>query len=89
MAANCLWPRTLIATAAVQNVVGGDEAMAGARTPEIVADAAYQILIKDARECTGNTFVDDDVLRAAGITDLSGYRYRSGGEDDLLPDIFL
>jgi citronellol/citronellal dehydrogenase len=89
IAANCLWPRTLIATAAVQNLVGGDEGMAAARRPEIMGDAAYEILIKNSRECTGNTFIDDDVLAAAGVTDLSSYRYGSGTEDDLQLDIFL
>lgn len=89
VAANCLWPRTLIATAAVQNIVGGDAGMSGARTAEIVADAAYEILVKDARECTGNTFVDDDVLREAGITDFERYRYLPGSLADLQLDIFL
>ena len=73
IAANCLWPRTIIATAAVQNLLGGDEAMARARTPEIVADAAIEILRRDPRSCTGNAFIDDEVLAEAGITDLDGY----------------
>jgi citronellol/citronellal dehydrogenase len=89
IAANCLWPRTLIATAAVQNLLGGEASMAAARTPEIVADAAYEILTKPSRECTGNTFIDDEVLAAAGITDLSGYRAGPGTDDDLQLDIFL
>jgi citronellol/citronellal dehydrogenase len=89
VAANCLWPRTLIATAAVQNLLGGHQSMAGARTPEIVADAAHEILIRPSRECTGNTFIDDEVLRDAGISDLAGYRFGEGSEDDLAPDIFL
>jgi len=89
IAANCLWPRTLIATAAVQNLLGGDSAMAVARTPEIVADAAYEIIVKPSRECTGNTFIDDEVLAEAGVTDLSKYRYGNSSEDDLQPDIFL
>ncbi|MDT4937651.1 MAG: citronellol/citronellal dehydrogenase [Pseudonocardiales bacterium] len=88
IAANCLWPRTLIATAAVQNLVGGEAGMAGSRTPEIVADAAHAILVRNARECTGNTFVDEEVLRAAGVEDFSGYAF--GPIDaDLIPDIFL
>ena len=89
IAANTLWPRTIIATAAVQNLLGGDAAMAVSRTPEIVADAAYEILCKPARECTGNTFIDEDVMRDAGITDFSRYRSGTGSEDDLAPDIFL
>jgi citronellol/citronellal dehydrogenase len=89
IAANCLWPRTLIATAAVQNLVGGDQAMAAARRPEIMADAAHAILVRPAAECTGNTFVDDDVLRETGVTDFSCYRFGPGSDDDLQLDIFL
>lgn len=89
IAGNCLWPRTLIATAAVQNLVGGDQGMAAARKPEIMADAAHAILVRPARECTGNTFIDDEVLAEGGITDLSGYRFGEGTEDDLQLDIFV
>ncbi|HKC26905.1 MAG TPA: NAD(P)-dependent oxidoreductase [Jatrophihabitans sp.] len=89
IAANCLWPRTIIATAAVQNLLGGDAAMAVSRSPEIVADAAYEILIKPARECTGNTFIDEDVLAAAGAGDFSKYRLGADGDDQLQPDIFV
>jgi len=85
VAANCLWPETLIATAAVQNLLGGDTAMEKARTPEIVADAAVEILARPARECTGNTFLDVEVLREAGVTDLSQY----GGTGTLEYDIFV
>jgi citronellol/citronellal dehydrogenase len=84
--ANCLWPRTIIATAAVQNLLGGDEAMARARTPEIVADAAHAILVRDPRSCNGNAFIDDDVLAEAGVTDLSRY---AAPEADLSLDIFV
>lgn len=87
IAANCLWPQTIIATAAVQNLLGGDAAMARARRPEIVADAAYHILIRDSRSCTGNFFIDEEVLAEAGITDLSPYAYGDGA--DLQRDIFL
>jgi citronellol/citronellal dehydrogenase len=86
VASNALWPRTIIATAAVQNLLGGDAAMAKARSPEIMADAAHAILTKPARETTANFFIDDEVLAAEGITDLS--RYGEGG-DDLQLDIFL
>lgn len=89
IAANCLWPRTIIATAAVQNLLGGDQAMSVSRKPEIVADAAHEILTRPARECTGNTFIDDEVLAQAGVTDLSGYRLGAASEDALQPDIFL
>jgi citronellol/citronellal dehydrogenase len=85
--ANCLWPRTIIATAAVQNLLGGDEAMRRARTPEIVADAAHAILARDPRSCTGNAFIDDEVLAEAGITDLE--RYAAAGDNDLTLDIFV
>jgi citronellol/citronellal dehydrogenase len=83
---NCLWPRTMIATAAVQNLLGGDEAMARARTPEIMADAAYAILVRDPHATTGNTFVDDEVLAEAGVTDLSAY---AAADAELALDIFV
>jgi citronellol/citronellal dehydrogenase len=86
IAANCLWPRTMIATAAVQNLLGGDEAMARSRVPEIVADAAHAILLRNPGECTGNAFIDDEVLAEAGITDLSGY---SAEDAELTLDIFV
>jgi citronellol/citronellal dehydrogenase len=85
--ANCLWPRTIIATAAVQNLLGGDEAMRRARTPEVVADAAHAILVRDPRSCTGNAFIDDEVLAEAGITDLD--RYAAADDTDLTLDIFV
>jgi citronellol/citronellal dehydrogenase len=86
IAANCLWPRTIIATAAVQNLLGGDEAMARSRTPEIVADAAHAILGRDPRSCTGNTFIDDEVLAEEGVTDLSKY---SADDAELALDLFV
>jgi citronellol/citronellal dehydrogenase len=85
--ANCLWPRTLIATAAVQNLLGGDQAMGMSRTPEIVADAARVILERDPREATGNAYIDDEVLAAAGVTDLE--RYRAAASGDLALDLFV
>lgn len=84
IAANCLWPESLIATAAVQNLLGGDEAVSKARTPEIVADAAMAILTRPSREQTGQALIDVDVLRKAGVTDLSPY-----GGDDIQLDIFV
>lgn len=87
IAANSLWPRTIIATAAVQNLLGGDEAMAKSRSPEIMADAAYAILNRPSREATGNYYIDDEVLAEEGVTDLSPYVHGDGSE--LLPDIFL
>ena len=86
VAANCLWPRTTIATAAVQNLLGGPDAMKRTRRPEIMADAAYEILRRDAKTCSGNFFIDDEVLAEAGITDLAPYGY---GGDELDLDIFL
>jgi citronellol/citronellal dehydrogenase len=85
VAANCLWPETFIATAAVQNLLGGDSALEKSRTAEIVADAALEIMARPARECTGNTFLDVEVLREAGVADLSKY----GGTGELQYDIFV
>jgi citronellol/citronellal dehydrogenase len=87
IAANALWPKTVIATAAVQNLLGGDAVIKASRTPAIVADAAYLVLDSDARTCTGNTFIDEEVLRAHGITDLDGYAVAPG--TPLGEDIFL
>ena len=87
IASNTLWPRTAIATAAVQNLLGGDEAMRRSRTPEIMADAAHAILGRAPMEQTGQTLIDDEVLAAIGMTDLSAYQYGDGAE--LVPDFFL
>jgi citronellol/citronellal dehydrogenase len=87
IAFNSLWPRTIIATAAVRNILGGEAAMARSRRPEIVADAAHDILTRPARTTTGKFFIDDEVLADAGVTDLSGYAYVA--DADLLPDLFL
>jgi len=87
IAVNSLWPRTAIATAAVQNLLGGDAAMARTRSPEIMADAAYEIFNRPSREATGNFYLDDEVLREAGVTDLS--TYSEAEEADLMPDFFL
>jgi citronellol/citronellal dehydrogenase len=87
IAVNALWPRTVIATAAVQNLLGGDPAMARARSPEIVADAAHVILTRASREYTGHFAIDEDVLASAGFTDLSAYAKLPS--DQLLPDLFL
>ena len=84
---NALRPRTIIATAAVQNLLGGDEAMARARRPELYADAAYAIVTRPSRECTGNTFLCEDVLAEEGITDFSPYMYVEGGEP--IVDLFV
>ena len=73
IASNTLWPRTMVATAAVQNLLGGDAAMARSRKPEVYADAAYAVLSKPAREFTGHSLLCEDVLLDAGVTDLSVY----------------
>ena len=75
IASNALWPRTLIATAAVQNLLGGDAAMAVSRKPELYADAAYAVLTKPSRECTGNTFLCEDVLAGRGRHRFDQYAY--------------
>ncbi|MBI1841985.1 MAG: NAD(P)-dependent oxidoreductase [Verrucomicrobia bacterium] len=86
IAVNALWPRTVIATAAVRNLLGGDAAIRGSRKPSIMADAAYEILGKPA-DVTGNFFIDDEVLRGAGRIDLSEYAVDPGAK--LLPDFFV
>ena len=87
IAVNALWPRTAIATAAVQNLLGGEQAVARCRKPEIMADAAHAILVRHSRSCTGQFFIDDSVLAEAGITNFEQYAVTPG--TDLLPDLFL
>ncbi len=90
VAFNALWPRTTIATAAVGNLLGGDEMIRRSRTPQILADAAYAIFTRDFRTCTGNFFIDDEVMAAEGIVDLSGYSVTPGmHEDELMRDFFI
>lgn len=86
VAANCLWPRTLIATAAVRNLLGGPEMVARARSPQIMADAAFEILQRKPADCTGNTFLDDEVLAEAGVHDVSGY---AAPDAELALDLFV
>lgn len=80
IASNTLWPRTMVATAAVQNLLGGDEAMARARKPEVYADAAYAVLTRPSREYTGQALLCEDVLLDSGVTDLSVYDCIPGSE---------
>jgi citronellol/citronellal dehydrogenase len=87
IAVNALWPRTAIATAAVANLLGGAPLLARSRKPEIVADAAAHVLVRPSRECTGQFFIDEDVLREAGVTDLASYAVDPNAE--LAPDFFL
>jgi citronellol/citronellal dehydrogenase len=90
IAINALWPRTIIGTAALQAIPTiGVEERKRTRTPEIVADAAHVILTRDSRAFTGQFFLDDEVLRSAGVTDLSRYRHAGVTDADLLPDLFL
>ncbi len=87
IAANTLWPQTTIATAAVQNLLGGDTLIKMSRTAEIIADAAYFILARPSTECTGNSFIDEKVLNEEGITDLENYSVVAGAK--LYKDLFL
>ena len=87
VAANTLWPRTTIATAAVQNLLGGEMLMNMSRTTDIIADAAYYILSRPSAECTGNTFIDEEVLAKEGITDLAKYSLVPGAK--LYNDLFV
>lgn len=88
IAFNTLWPRTLIATVALQAIPGAMQLVPRARTPEIMADAAYAILTRDSRTFTGQHCIDDIVLAQAGITDLRGYRVQPGDEE-LEVDLFI
>ena len=90
VAVNALWPKTTIATAAVQNLLGGDETVSKSRTPEIMADAAYAILTTPSRELTGQFLIDEEVLRSKGTVDFSAYKVDPNlPEEELLPDFFL
>jgi citronellol/citronellal dehydrogenase len=87
IAVNALWPRTIIATAAIQNLLGGDARMRQARKPEIMADAAYAIFSSPARELTGRFLIDDSFLAQKGVTDFD--RYRVDSTQDLALDFFV
>ena len=84
VASNCLWPESTIATAAVRNLLGGDEAVAHSRSPQIMADAAVAVLSKDSTQ-TGRCYLDVEVLAEDGVTDFSIY----GGQDPIEYDIFV
>jgi citronellol/citronellal dehydrogenase len=88
VAVNSLWPFTAIDTAAVRNVLGGDGMAKASRTPEIMADAAYAVLNRPARQATGNFYIDEEVLRQEGVTDLSGYAPHAG-DGPLVLDFFV
>jgi citronellol/citronellal dehydrogenase len=78
IAVNALWPRTTIATSAIKNLLGGDEIMRMSRTPDIMADAAYRIFLKDAKSFTGHFLLDDSFLAENGVTDFEHYRVDAG-----------
>ena len=86
---NTLWPRTAVATAAVQNLLGGDTVINGSRTPEIMADAAYVILTSDSRETTDQFFLDDEVLASVGVVDLTKYKVNPNVKDHELMIDFM
>ncbi len=87
IAVNALWPRTLIATAAIQNLPGGTALLQGSRTPQILADAAFYLFQQPSAECTGNFFTDEELLKRSGVTDFTSYAVVAGA--DLHPDFFL
>jgi len=87
VAINALWPRTTIATAAINNLLGGEAIMKGSRKPEIMGDAAHFIFTRPSRSCTGNFFIDDEVMASEGITNLDSYAYVPG--EPLIPDFFV
>lgn len=87
VAANALWPKTTIATAAVNNLLGGEALMKMSRTVDIMADAAYYILSKPSTVCTGNTFIDEEVLMKEGVNNFDKYAVTPGGQ--LFNDLFV
>ena len=89
IAVNCLWPRTAITTAAVEFVLGGRELFKNCRTPDIIADAAYEILTTENCTLTGQALIDEYFLKQQGVNDFSRYAYDPTQADNLLPDFFL
>jgi citronellol/citronellal dehydrogenase len=87
VAVNALWPKAPLATAAVQNLLGGEAVMRRCRKPEFAAEAAHAILVRDSRRCTGNFFLDEDVLREEGVTDFDAYAVCPG--EPLATDFFI
>lgn len=89
VAVNALWPRTAIDTAAISHIAGEETRRRRTRRVEIMADAAHAVLTRPSRECTGRFFIDDEVLREAGVTDLGRYLQDGASEEDMMPDFFL
>jgi len=87
IASNTLWPRTVIATAAIRNLPGGEALYKSSRHPSIVADAALQILGKVPASCSGNCFIDEEILKEAGVTDFDPYSVDP--TSPLIPDFFI
>ncbi|MDE1939476.1 MAG: short chain dehydrogenase, partial [Alphaproteobacteria bacterium] len=87
IAFNALWPRTAVATAAIQNVLAGEEGLRHCRTPDVLADAAYLVFNKPARAFTGNFLIDDTFLAENGVTDFD--KYRVDASKTLMPDYFV
>ena len=88
IAVNALWPRTAIDTEAIR-LIAGEDARRKTRRPEIMADAAYWVITQPSRRVTGRFFLDDEVLRSAGVTDFSRYRHAGVREEELMGDFFL
>ena len=87
IASNALWPQTAIATAAVRNILGGEQLVQMSRTTKIVSDAAFVILNMDSSKVTGNFFIDEEVLKESGVTEFK--QYAVNPENKLMKDIFL
>ena len=88
VSSTCLWPATLVATDAIGNLPGGDQMVAVSRKPDIVADAAYEVLTTDGQALNGQTVIDEDLLRARGVADFAPYSM-TGKDEGLAPDLFL
>jgi len=90
IAVNCLWPRTAVATAAVSFELGGEEMTAKSRLDTIMGDSAYEILTTNSKDCTGQFFIDDEIMASVGCTDFQKYKVNKDvNDDDLMPDFFL
>ncbi|MCU1762971.1 NAD(P)-dependent oxidoreductase [Pseudomonas sp. 14P_8.1_Bac3] len=86
---NSLWPQTMIATAAIEFQLGSRESFKHARTPAIMADAAYAVLDSSDRRITGRLLIDEDILRENGVTEFEHYRFAPDSSDTLMPDLFI
>ncbi|MCX2543903.1 NAD(P)-dependent oxidoreductase [Pseudomonas sp. COW5] len=86
---NSLWPQTMIATAAIEFQLGNRESFKHARTPQIMADAAYVILGSSGRRITGRLLIDEEILRESGVTDFDHYRFERESDVALMPDLFI